>query len=130
MSAPKILWPSQAPSTSRGLNDRVRAEEAAAFRYSICLIRVTDLRLQVFAPHASFDVPRRRVQGLFTYGDMSYRLWVTDPVIEREYLAKEDGTYQLGESHLTVSLGEESTDEYCYKLIAAVLHRARVEKGG
>jgi len=56
-------------------------------------------------------------------------VWVTDPVIEREYLAKDDGDHGLGECYLTMSLGERSDDGYCYKLIAAVISPKRVEEG-
>lgn len=56
-------------------------------------------------------------------------MWVTDPVIEREYLAKDDGDHGLGECYLTMSLGERSDDGYCYKLIAAVISPNRVEEG-
>ncbi len=51
-----------------------------------------------------------------------YRLWVTDPGYERTYLARPDGHYQIGESFLTVSLGEPHNDA-CYKLIAAIMER-------
>lgn len=47
---------------------------------------------------------------------------VTDPRIERAYLAKADGDYPFGECYLTVSLGEPF-NEYCYKLVAAVIER-------
>jgi hypothetical protein len=47
---------------------------------------------------------------------------VTDPIVERRYLAGEDGQYQLGECYITVSLGEPY-QEYCYKLVAALLQR-------
>jgi hypothetical protein len=44
-------------------------------------------------------------------------------VVEREYLAQDNGEYQIGESYLTVSLGEPHDDGYCYKLVAAVIRR-------
>ena len=56
------------------------------------------------------------------YGGKEYRLWVTDPVYERLFLAKPDGDYKLGESFLTVSLGEPHNNA-CYKLIAAIIER-------
>jgi hypothetical protein len=43
-------------------------------------------------------------------------------VYERTFLAKPDGDYSLGESFLTVSLGEPHNDA-CYKLIAAIIER-------
>ena len=48
----------------------------------------------------------------------------TDPHYERTYLAKADGEYDLGESCLTVSIGEPYGD-FCYKLVAAVIERER-----
>lgn len=123
------LWPDDAPWTYHGMNDRVVASVADRFDYSLRLIRVEDLTLRVFAPGIAFSNPKRRVQGGFTWFGVSYRVWVTDPVTEREYLAKEDGTYPIGESYLTVSLGERSDDGYCYKLIAAVITEDRAAEG-
>ena len=71
-------------------------------------------------PGRAFGDYRRRVQGRFTYGDVDYWLRVTDPVYERQYLSQPDGNYEIGESYLTVSLGE-SYQGYSYKLIAAVI---------
>jgi hypothetical protein len=129
-SAPALLWPSEDPSTFHGASDRVSADVAHGFIDSLRLIRVQALHLRVFAPGRDFGNPKRRVQATFVYVEVQYGLWVTDPVIEREYLARDDGTYQLGESYLTISLGERSDDGYCYKLVAAVIERARVQGGG
>jgi hypothetical protein len=123
------LWPHSAPSTYYGMNDRVTVEDADGFDYSLRLIRVDDLVLRVFAPGSAFGNPKRRVQGGFTYLGVEYRVWVTDPATEREYLAKDDGEHGLGECYLTISLGERSDDGYCYKLIAAVIGQQRAEDG-
>jgi hypothetical protein len=48
---------------------------------------------------------------------------VTDPGYERTYLARPDGSYEIGESFLTISLGEPYNDYY-YKLVAAIIPRA------
>jgi len=68
------------------------------------------------------DTGRRRVQGRFKHDGVQYWLWVTDPVYEREYLAKKDGEYHLGKTFLTVSLGEPYNGS-CYKLIAAIIKK-------
>ena len=60
------------------------------------------------------------MQGRFRHADRKYALWVTDPGYERIYLAKPDGTYDLGGCYVTVSLGEPYQDA-CYKLIAAII---------
>ena len=49
-----------------------------------------------------------------------YRLRVTDPVYERQYLQQPDGYYPVGECFLTISLGEPFQG-YSYKLIAAII---------
>mgnify|MGYP007100546515 CR=1 FL=1 len=77
--------------------------------------------MRVFAPGEAFGNNRRRLQARFRYNGTDYAFRITDPVIEQKYLALEDGDYVLGESYLTVSLGEPYTDGYCYKLVAAVI---------
>ena len=42
------------------------------------------------------------------------------PPIQRKYLAKLDGNYEIGECYLTISLGEPYQGA-CYKLIAAII---------
>jgi hypothetical protein len=126
---PAPLWPSNAPSTYHGMNDRVPATDADGFVDSLRLIRVDNFALRVFAPGAAFGNAKRRVQGGFTYLGAEYRVWVTDPQMEREYLAQADGEYLLGEGFITMSLGERSDDGYCYKLAAAVISHDRVEGG-
>ena len=114
-----ILW-RNGNSTLSGINDRIPIEQASAETSSLKLVHVERLRLQVFAPGQAFGNSKRRVQAHFQYAGREYGLWITDPRIEREYLAQEDGDYQFGECYLTVSLGEPY-DNYCYKLVAAVL---------
>lgn len=45
---------------------------------------------------------------------------MTDPLVERKYLAGSNGEYPIGECFVTVSLGE-SYEGYCYKLVAALI---------
>lgn len=109
-------------STYNGTNDRIMLPQAAALRSSLRLVYVERLTLSVFRPGAAFGNPKRRVQGHFDHAGTHYRLWVTDPVYERHYLAQNDGDYVIGESFLTVSLGEPY-EGACYKLIAAIIER-------
>lgn len=111
-------------STYNGRNDRIVLGEAGGLKSSLRLVRVDRLTLSVFKPGAAFGNPKRRVQGRFVHHGTEYHLWVTDPGYEREYLLKPDGDYELGESFLTVSLGEPH-DGACYKLVAAIMERAR-----
>jgi hypothetical protein len=111
-------------STLNGRNDRIALREAGALTSSLRLLRVNGLTLSVFSPGEAFGNPKRRVQGQFVHHGTAYHLWVTDPGYEREYMRKPDGDYALGESFLTVSLGEPHNDA-CYKLIAAIMERQR-----
>jgi hypothetical protein len=109
-------------NTYNGHNDRIPLPLANTLDCSLRLVRVDHLALSVFKPGEAFGNPKRRVQGRFRQGGSEYRLWVTDPGYEREYLAKPDGDYEIGESFLAVSLGEPYNDA-CYKLIAAIMER-------
>lgn len=113
------LWPN-GYSTFNGLNDRVPLAVAGNLRDSLRLIQVNDLTLAVSAPGADFGNHRRRVQGRFRHNEADYRLRVTDPVYERQYLQQPDGYYPVGECFLTISLGEPYQG-HSYKLIAAII---------
>lgn len=108
--------------TFHGLNDRISLSETDTLQSSLRLLHVDKLTLSVFMPGEAFGDFKRRVQGHFRHGAKEYRLWVTDPRYEQEYKARPDGQHQLGESFLTVSLGEPK-DGACYKLIAAIVER-------
>lgn len=107
-------------STYQGRNDRVREGQLESLRTSLRFIAVERLRLDVFAPGEAFGNRKRRVQGRFRHANRDYWLWVTDPVYERRFLGKLNGSYDLGPCHLTINLGEEY-EGACYKLIAAIV---------
>ena len=107
-------------STYKGRNDTIPIAAIGSVSDSLRLIRVDRLELVVCWPGEAFGNNKRRVQGRFRFAGTTYGLWVTDPTYERMYLAKLDGTYQLGECYLTISL-EEPFRGSCYKLIAAVI---------
>lgn len=109
-------------STQNGFNDKIPLALAESLNSSLRLIRMDCLKLLVFMTGEGFNNSRRRVQGRFEHDGIQYRFWVTDPVYERGYLAKQDGEYEIGESFLTISLGEPYND-FCYKLIAAIIER-------
>ncbi len=92
--------------TYHGQNDQIPLNEAATETSSLKLIRVDQLCLVVFSPGEAFGNNKRRVQARFQFAKFNYALWVTDPIIEREYLGRDDGSYDLDESYLTISIGE------------------------
>lgn len=107
-------------SSSNGENDRIPLEKANEETGSLKLVHVDRLHLSVFAPGEAFG-KKKRVQAKFQFAGCRYALWVTDPRVERFYLAKSNGDYQLEEEcYLTISIGEPYKG-HCYKLVAAVI---------
>ena len=106
--------------TYHGQNDKMLLESANSVSDSLRLVHVERLNLVVFNPGEAFGNSKRRVQGQFVHAGKGYKLWVTDPEYERAYLAKLDGTYDIGGCYLTISLGEPF-EGACYKLIAAII---------
>ena len=107
-------------STYNGLNDRIPVHVAYSLDTSLCLIKIDELELYVSAPGRDFGNYRRRLQGRFRYMNEDYWLRVTDLVYEQRYIPEGDGTYNVGENFLTISLGEPY-DGNSYKLIAAII---------
>ncbi len=107
-------------STYNGLNDKIPIADTGVVTDSLRLLHVNRLLLTVSKPSGAFGNNKRRVQGRFRHAGRDYALWVTDPGIEKTYLAKPDGGYEIGPRYLTVSLGESFQDA-CYKLIAAIM---------
>ncbi len=107
-------------STYNGLNDKIPIAATGSVAASLRLLHVDQLRLMVCTPGEAFGNNKRRGQGRFRHASREYALWVTDPGFERAYLAKPNGTYDIAECHLTISLGEPY-QEACYKLIAAII---------
>lgn len=121
VDAPPTLWVNGF-KTYNGMNDRVPESEADKLATSLYLLRLDSIVFDVFAPGAAFGNPKRRVHAVCTHAGHQYALWVTDPTIEREYLAKDDGRYREGSCLITVSLGERDKG-FCYKLVAAVIRQ-------
>ena len=107
-------------STTSGLNDRFAVETADTIEDSLRLVMVDKLSLKVWQPGKDFGNETRRVYGRFWISGTEYQLSVTDPEIEREYLAQSDGCYSIEDCYLTVSLGKPYKGDI-YKLIAAVI---------
>ena len=115
------LW-SNTSQTRHGLRDRVDPNDYRRSGGSLRLISVDDLEVQVTTEGAQFNNPKRKVRGQFTFRGTVYRLSVTDPVIERRVLPKEDNRYRVGRAYLCISLGDvNERDGLAYKLIAAVI---------
>jgi hypothetical protein len=123
---PPNLW-GVGEGSYTSLNNRVAVgQEDGASLYLVDVERL-QIIVGLKAPHYS---SKRSVQGEFAYRGSIYRLDVTDPIIERNYLAQADGHYEIMQAVLCVSLSDPhqatgATQSYFYKLIAAVLYRKR-----
>jgi hypothetical protein len=103
----------------QGLNDRMPEELVHKnLASSLLFIRPDDLCILV----------REGLRGLkkiwaeFSYHGETYRLTVTDPVIEAHYFEMDIGRHTLDglQSYLTVSISEPFQD-FCYKLVAGII---------
>ncbi len=112
---PSCLWV-DGYSTYHGLNDRVPAEIANRLRSSLTLVRTANLFIRVLRE----GYPKARVRAGFDYLGSHYDLPVTDPIVEKKFSRKAEGSYRTGDAYLCVSLGEEYADGFCYKLVAAI----------
>ncbi|MDP3884499.1 hypothetical protein [Hydrogenophaga sp.] len=121
---PGTLWVNN-DSTYNGKNDQILQQTAAGLSSSICFIRVNSLALHVLVPGAAWGNMKKRVQARFSFNGTDYWLWVTDPKIERTYLAGDPRVEHVGECLLTISLSEPHEKSpgifYQYKLVAALL---------
>ncbi|TDC79241.1 hypothetical protein [Actinomadura sp. 7K507] len=124
---PETLW-INGYSTFHGENDRMPVEQADTLADSLKLIRVDRMTLQVHAPGEAFGNPRRVVRARFRHAGLEYALLVTDPEYADAYLAKPNGSYDLGESFMTVSLGEP-WEASVFKLVAAIVEAAKTGAG-
>jgi hypothetical protein len=102
------------------VHDQVSEATAKTLKDSLKLIPVNEFTVEVALEGAAFGNGKRRVRGSFSAGGHRYKLAVTDPVVERKYLAEQDGVVEIGSAILCISLGEPFNG-YAYKLIAGVI---------
>jgi hypothetical protein len=119
LDQPASLW-GQGHSSYAFLNNRI--PDTYSGGVSLHLIRVDSL--QVTVGPKSNEYPKRIVRGNLTYQGTPYRMAITDPVVERQFLDGPDGSYTIENPRLCVSLGDPFQG-FFYKLIAAVLYAER-----
>lgn len=107
-------------SSSHGFNDQVPEDYLGHAKRSLFLVRPETLSLAVAVEGGGLAPRRRRVRAEFRLGGQRYCIVVTDPRIERQYLAGVDGERIIEDALLCVSLGG-SFHGYAYKLAAAVI---------
>ncbi len=105
-----------------GKSNRITPEQEKSETSSLNLIHVQKIQLKVFRSRERFNDMKEKLRTYFWFSDVHYDLSVTDPKIEKQYLARNNGDYDVDECHLTISLGEPYVhDKKCYKLVAAAI---------
>jgi hypothetical protein len=118
---PENLW-GLGQASYAGLNNRVVAGHENGT--SLYLVSAERLCLLVGRKAPKYPDSKRTVRGEFVYRGETYRMDVTDPVVERNFLARDDGQYDISSPMLCISLGD-FYQGYYYKLIAAALFSER-----
>jgi len=100
-----------------GINDKIPQERAESISSSLLLIEPENFIVTV-----QEESGIKKVRGKFDFKGIAYKLAITDPGIENQYLAKSSGQYPIYEKplYLTISVSEPFND-YHYKLIAGVV---------
>jgi len=102
-----------------GRNDRMPLDLASGkLSSSLLFLRVEQLSIRVEEDLRGLP----RVRAWFSHQGERYGLAVTDPLVEQRYISRRQGDYPVegGQSFLTVSISEPF-DDFCYKLVAAVI---------
>lgn len=116
---PQTLW-ENGYSGYNGINDRIPAAIVNKARQSLYFISLSSLTIIVRIEGAEFGNGKKKVRANFNYNNDNYELSITDPEIERKYLAKGVGTYTINtQCYMTISLGE-IWEGYYYKLAAGL----------
>lgn len=119
LTASGPLWLSGWASVG-GQNDRIPEAQASGLGSSLALIHVDRINLVVSVPGRPFGNLRRRVRGQFDWAGERYGLWVTDPLLEDAYASRDEGSYEMKDVYLTISLTTANRG-FCYKLVAAAI---------
>jgi hypothetical protein len=119
--SPATLW-TIGESSYSGCNNRIALDDADGS--SLYLIAIDTVKLTVGKKAPEYPDSKRAVRCSFRHKNIYYLMDVTDPEIERNYLSKPDGAYEINNPVLCVSLGDEYQGYY-YKLVAGIMFEER-----
>jgi hypothetical protein len=115
-------------SSRNGLNDFVPKGEIENHTNSLFLIYLRNLMVLVTEEwSASWHRNQKVFRAEFNVEGNSYKLKITDPLFEEKFFDKPVGSYEIQETLLTISLGEEFNNSY-WKLVAGVMPLTYGEK--
>ncbi|MBF0526960.1 MAG: hypothetical protein HQK56_17890 [Deltaproteobacteria bacterium] len=121
---PVTLWPPHS-SNYNGLSDRVEECSTSELTKSLYLINPEKLSILVRTEGEEFRDPRRRVRAKFIYHNEEYIFSITDPIVERHFIGKDEGDYEVyigrGPVVMCISIGRPWKDNYCYKFVASII---------
>tara|TARA_Y100000590_G_scaffold356778_1_gene411190 strand:- start:3593 stop:4252 length:660 start_codon:yes stop_codon:yes gene_type:complete len=103
-------------SSHNGINDQVPEKYFNQTSASLALIFTQNLEVMV-----SNEYNRKSLRGIFSHAGTDYKFKITCP--EFEELFNEEGSFPIGPTFLTLSLGEPYKGN-SYKLVAGVFPRA------
>jgi len=115
---PPSLWHNLDSSTN-GKNDRIPASQADTISSSLYLIEA-QCKIIVRTEGKDFKNPKKKVRCSFKYKNTDFVLPVTDPIVEQEYIIKQEKEYDLGQKYICVSLGLDYKD-YLYLFAATII---------
>lgn len=117
---PQIIWNNDQPNAKKISTRYLRQNKPSS---SLLLIKPESANIII--SHCEEEV---KFRAFFKYNKIDYDLPLTDLIIRNKYEDKLPGTYKLPTQALyfCISLGEpfkpsNETEEYCYKLVAAVI---------
>lgn len=112
---PNPLWVNGFHSYN-GINDRIPEARADSLNSSLMLVEPQNLIVSV-----ERGLTKRQVRVGFHVAGQSYKLTVTDPQVEREFLSRGEGRYtHQRQTVACVSIGEPFQG-YRYKLVASII---------
>jgi hypothetical protein len=95
-------------------NDRVPVDIAHTLDASLYLIKPDAFDVVVM------DFGNKVVKSDIFYNGEHYCFAITDPIIEKEYITRDPGSYKIDNALICVSLSEPFKGD-CYKLVASVI---------
>jgi len=115
------MWPNLV-SSYQGINDRAPSSICDQYAHSLVLLELEESKIIVRTEGAEFNNPKRKVRFQFAINTKVYLLPVTDPEIERSYLAKPNNEYIINGTHYaTISMGLPHSDAFCYIFAAGII---------